>query len=71
MSNKRVENSIKASSATNENVGVEEGGNNSKVLLTALKKGYVMRKYSVDNIVTNILDASAAVEREDMVSLKK
>mmetsp|Transcript_10473 Transcript_10473/g.15859 ORF Transcript_10473/g.15859 Transcript_10473/m.15859 type:complete len:114 (-) Transcript_10473:130-471(-) len=59
---------VRGKSATN--IGVEEG-NNAKVLLTALKKGYVVKKYAVDNIVTNILEASAAVEREDMVSLKK
>lgn len=53
------------------NVGVEEGMNNAKVLLTALKRGYVTKKNSVDNIVTNILEASAAVEREDMLSVKK
>eukprot|EP01083_Nonionella_stella_P011718 33268_1 len=60
---------VRGRSATN--IGVEGGRNNAKVLLTALKKGYVTRKYTVDNIVTNILEASAAVEREDMVSLKK
>ena len=44
------------------------GRNRDKAHLMGVKNGYVIPKYSdINNVVTNILEASAAVERESVL----
>jgi|AntRauTorckE5430_2_1112549.scaffolds.fasta_scaffold21040_1 hypothetical protein len=46
--------------------------NRNKTLLVGVKNGYVMPKHSeINNVVTNILEASAAVERESVFKFDK
>mmetsp|Transcript_7002 Transcript_7002/g.10260 ORF Transcript_7002/g.10260 Transcript_7002/m.10260 type:complete len:138 (+) Transcript_7002:150-563(+) len=52
-------------------IGVEEEdmAPSRKALLMGVQNGFVMKNSAIANVVTNILEASAAVERESVVDL--
>lgn len=53
---------------TEEDLLTGAGRNRNKAHLMGVKNGYVIPKYSdINNVVTNILEASAAVERESVL----
>mmetsp|Transcript_3475 Transcript_3475/g.5321 ORF Transcript_3475/g.5321 Transcript_3475/m.5321 type:complete len:143 (-) Transcript_3475:254-682(-) len=57
---------------TEEDLLTGGAGNRNKARLMGVKNGYVIPKHSeINNVVTNILEASAAVERESVLKFDK